>query len=230
MITAIAIDDEPPALKVMEAFCKELDFLDLQKTFTGTDEASKYLKKYPVDLLFLDIQMPSITGIDFYKTIEQNTMVIFTTAFSEYAVEGFNLNAIDYLLKPFTRERFLQAVHKANDFSGYQKQSNQSAADYLFIRADYTLHKIAFDDIIFIEGLDDYVKIQLQSQKPIVARMTMKALLDKLPEKDFVRVHRSFIVAINKVSQIRNKIIQIGDVKINIGQSYEAAVFERFGI
>jgi DNA-binding LytR/AlgR family response regulator len=230
MITAIAIDDEPPALRVVESFCRKFDCIDLQKTFTGTEEAANYLRKYPVDLLFLDIQMPSITGIDFYKAIEQNTMVIFTTAYSEYAVEGFNLNAIDYLLKPFTLERFEQAVQKANDYSNYLKHSNQTTTDFLFIRADYTLHKIDFSDIILIEGLDDYIKIQLQSQKPIVARMTMKAVIDKLPEKDFIRVHRSFIVSINKVNQIRNKMIMIGDNKINIGQSYEATVFERFKI
>jgi DNA-binding LytR/AlgR family response regulator len=230
MITAIAIDDEPPALKVIETFCSGFDFIELQKTFTGTEEAANYLRKYPVDLLFLDIQMPSITGIDFYKTVEQNTMVVFTTAYSEYAVEGFNLNAIDYLLKPFTKERFEQAVRKANDYSVYQKQSSLPVSDFLFIRADYTLHKIELNDILFIEGLDDYIKIQLQSQKPIVARMTMKAILDKLPEKDFIRVHRSFIVAINKVNQIRNKMIVIGETRINIGQSYEAAVFERFKI
>jgi DNA-binding LytR/AlgR family response regulator len=230
MITAIAIDDEPPALKVIEAFCKDFDFIDLQKTFTRTDEAARHLKKFPVDLLFLDIQMPSITGIDFYKNIEQNTMVIFTTAYSEYAVEGFNLSAIDYLLKPFTKERFEQAVQKANDYDGYLKQSYQHITDFLFIRADYTLHKIAFDDIIFIEGLDDYIKIQLESSKPIVARMTMKSIMEKLPERHFIRVHRSFIVAIKKVSQVRNKIIHLGDIKINIGQSYEAAVTEKFRI
>jgi len=230
MITAIAIDDEPPALKVVENFCRKFDFIDLQKTFTGTEEAANYLRKYPVDLLFLDIQMPSISGIDFYKTIEQHTMVIFTTAYSEYAVEGFNLNAIDYLLKPFTIERFEQAVQKANDYTNYLKHNNQTIPDFLFIRADYTLHKIDFSDIVLIEGLDDYIKIQLQSQKPIVARMTMKAVMDKLPEKDFIRVHRSFIVGISKVNQIRNKVIMIGDNKINIGQSYEATVFERFNI
>lgn len=228
MITAIAIDDEPPALKVMELFCKEVDFIDLQKTFTGTEEAARHLKKFPVDLLFLDIQMPSISGIDFYKSIEQHTMVIFTTAFSEYAIEGFNLSAIDYLLKPFTRERFRQAAQKANDYAAYLKQNHQAAAEDLFIRADYTLHKIALNDIVLIEGLDDYVKIQLEHQKPIVARMTLKSLIEKLPEKDFMRVHRSFIVAIKKVHQIRNKVIYIGEHKINIGQSFEAGVFERF--
>ncbi|KAA5533508.1 response regulator transcription factor [Taibaiella lutea] len=230
MITAIAIDDEPPALKVIEAFCKDFDFIDLQKTFTRTDEAARHLKKFPVDLLFLDIQMPSITGIDFYKSIEQHTMVIFTTAYSEYAVEGFNLSAIDYLLKPFTKERFAQAVQKTNDYSGYLKQSHQSITDYLFVRADYTLHKIAFDDIILIEGLDDYIKIQLDNGRPIVARMTMKSIMEKLPEQHFIRVHRSFIVAIKKVSQVRNKIIYLSDIKINIGQSYEAAVAEKFRI
>jgi len=230
MITAIAIDDEPPALKVIEAFCREVGFMDLQKTFTRTDEAARHLKKFPVDLMFLDIQMPSISGIDFYRNIEQNTMVIFTTAYSEYAVEGFNLSAIDYLLKPFTQERFRQAVQKANDYVGYIRQSHQNIADFLFIRADYTLHKIALDDIVFIEGLDDYIKIQLENNKPIVARMTMKAILEKLPEQHFIRVHRSFIVAIKKVSQVRNKILYLGDVKINIGQSFEAAVSDKFRI
>jgi DNA-binding LytR/AlgR family response regulator len=230
MITAIAIDDEPPALKVIEAFCKEFGFMDLQKTFTRTDEAANYLKKFPVDLLFLDIQMPSISGIDFYKNVAQHTMVIFTTAYSEYAVEGFSLSAIDYLLKPFTKERFGQAVQKANDYAGYLRQSHKHIADFVFIRADYTLHKIAFNDIIFIEGLDDYIKIQLENNKPIVARMTMKAIMEKLPEQHFIRVHRSFIVAIKRVLQVRNKVIYLGDVRINIGQSYEAAVAEKFGL
>jgi len=228
MITAIAIDDEPPALRVIETFCAAFDFIALQKTFTRTDEAMKYVRKYPVDLLFLDIQMPSLSGIDFYKAVEQHTMVIFTTAFSEYAVEGFNLNAVDYLLKPFTRERFAQAVHKANDYANYLKQSNKTGNDYLFIRADYSLLKIACSDILYIEGLDDYIRIHLSQQKPVVARMTMKALLEKLPANDFVRVHRSFIIPWKGIRQVRNKIISIGDTEIAIGSSFEEAFFEKF--
>lgn len=228
MINAIAIDDEPPALKVIETFCTGTDFITLQKTFTRTDEALKYLRKYPVDLIFLDIQMPSVSGIDLYKSIAQQTMVIFTTAFSEYAVEGFNLNAVDYLLKPFTRERFTQALNKAHEFIRYSRQSNSPESDYLFIRADYNLYKILIADIEYIEGLDDYVKIYLRQQKPVVARMTLKNLLEKLEGKDFLRVHRSYIVPLSRIRQVRNKVISIGTKEIAIGSSYEEAFFEKF--
>jgi DNA-binding LytR/AlgR family response regulator len=228
MITAIAIDDEPPALKVIETFCAAFDFINLQKTFTRTDEVLKYVRKYPVDLLFLDIQMPSLSGIDLYKSVAQNAMVIFTTAFSEYAVEGFNLNAVDYLLKPFTRERFAQAVHKANDYANYVKQSNNTDNDFLFIRADYSLMKLPLADILYIEGLDDYIKIHLQQQKPVVARMTMKAIMEKLPVKDFVRVHRSYIVPLKGIRQVRNKVITLANTEIAIGSSFEEGFFEKF--
>lgn len=228
MITAIAIDDEPPALKVVEAFCKDFDFLALQKTFTGTDEAQRYLRKYPVDLLFLDIQMPALSGIEFFKSVQQNTMAIFTTAYSEYAVEGFNLSAVDYLLKPFTRERFAQAVHKANDYYKYMKHAGNTEPGYLFIRADYSLVKIPVADILYIEGLDDYIRIHLQQQKPLVARLTMKALMEKLPPQDFIRVHRSYIVPLKGIRLVRNKIIHIADTEMAIGNSYEEAFFARF--
>ena len=230
MITAIAIDDEPPALKVIEAFCRDFDFLELQKTFTGTEEAQKHLRKYPVDLLFLDIQMPSVSGIDFFKGLQQQTMVIFTTAYSEYAVEGFNLNAVDYLLKPFTPERFAQAVHKASDYYKYLRHSGPSEQEYLFVRADYSLIRIPFTDILYIEGLDDYVKIHVLQQKPLVARLTMKALMEKLPPRDFIRVHRSYIVSLKAVKQVRHKTIYIADTEIAIGSSYEEAFLERFGV
>ena len=225
MIKALAIDDEPLALNVIEAFCAQLDYIDLQKTFTKPNEALKHLNKYPVDLLFLDIHMPSLTGIDFYKNIQQNTLVIFCTAHGQYAVEGFNLNALDYLLKPFTFERFKQATDKARDyFSSNSSQKTQ----HIFVRADYSLQKIMLDDIIYIEALDDYLKIYINQQKTIVARMTMKAMLEKLPSSDFMRVHRSFIVPIKKVENLRNKTLQLGDKKIPVGNSFEDEVLKHF--
>jgi two-component SAPR family response regulator len=136
MIIAIAVDDEPPALKVVENFCEKVGFIDLVKTFTKPHDAVKYLFKFPTDLLFLDIRMPSVTGIEICRLIPQDTMVIFTTAFSEYAVEGFNLNAVDYLLKPFTYERFLQAVNKAQDFYKFYHQQETALQQYMFVRAD----------------------------------------------------------------------------------------------
>lgn len=221
MIKAIALDDEPPALEVIENFCAKSGVINLVKTFTKSEDALKYLKKYPVDLLFLDINMPSITGIDFYKKIPHKAMVIFTTAYSEYAVEGFTLSATDYLLKPFSFSRFEQAIVKA--ITQWKQNHQNLEQQYLFIRADYSLKKILLSDIVFIEGLDDYLKIHIQNQKTIVARMTMKALLQKLPEKEFSRVHRSFIVSISKIEKVRNKIIYINEEEIPISASYETS-------
>jgi DNA-binding LytR/AlgR family response regulator len=228
MITAIAIDDEPPALKVVENFSSKLPYVRLEKTFTKPGEAIRHLRKFPVDLLFLDIQMPSMTGIEFYKAIEQNTMVIFTTAYSEYAVEGFNLKAVDYLLKPYSEERFVQAVEKANEHFKIQHQAEKTESRFLFIRADYSLIKINIEDILLIEGLDDYMKIHIKDQRPIVARMTMKSILEKLPAKEFVRVHRSFIIPFSKIVSIQKKIITVSGHEIPIGTSYEESFFSLF--
>jgi DNA-binding LytR/AlgR family response regulator len=237
MIRAIALDDEPPALRVLSHFCEQVAFIDLQKTFTRTDEAQQFITESGTDLLFLDINMPFISGMDFYRAIsasaKQAPMVIFTTAYAEYAVEGFTLNAVDYLLKPFTFERFLQAATKANDFFRWQQRTSPSN-DYLYIKADYTVYKVTVNDILFIEGLDDYLKIHLSTNgHPIVARMTMKAILEKLPDADapanpFIRVHRSYIVPFGRIEGIRNKTIRLAGRDIPIGASYEPALIERF--
>ncbi|WP_428656334.1 LytR/AlgR family response regulator transcription factor [Runella sp.] len=229
MIKTIALDDEPPALRVITHFCGQVDFVDLQKTFSRTDEALNYLAGHSVDLLFLDINMPSMSGIEFYKVIPQEAMVIFTTAYAEYAVEGFNLSAIDYLLKPFTFERFLQAVNKAKEYQQFlQKSETPEPPQYLFIKADYSVYKIAFTAILFIEGLDDYLKIHIEGSKPVVARMTMKGIMEKLPSQDFIRVHRSFIVPFRRIENVRNKFITLAGEEIPIGNSYEKDFFRLF--
>jgi len=225
MIHAIAVDDELPALSLLENFCKRVDFIELQKVFNKPNEALRYLQQFPVDLIFLDINMPALTGIDLYKSIWQNTMVIFTTAYSEYAVEGFNLNAVDYLLKPFTFERFMQAVNKAKTAA---KIADDQKEKYLFIRADYSLIKIVTEDILFIEGLDDYLKIHIQNDKPVIARMTLKNILEKLPSADFVRVHRSYVVPFSRIKSVRNKIIYIENEEIPVGNSYEENFLKLF--
>lgn len=225
MIRAIALDDEPPALAILENFCKKIDYIDLQKTFTKSDEALKYLRKYPVDFMFLDINMPSISGIDFHKKLPHKIMIIFTTAYSEYAIQGFNLSAMDYLLKPFSQDRFLQAVEKIKAQYELQNQNQKLEQQFLFVRADYSLMKIPMQDILFIEGLDDYLKIHIDNQKTVVARMTMKAILEKLPVSEFTRVHRSFIVPMAKIEKIRNKVIYIKDEEIPISASFEKDFF-----
>ena len=157
--------------------------------------------------------------------VQQNTAVIFTTAHSEYAIEGFNLSAMDYLLKPFTFERFGQAVKKAEEHFRYHAEAESTP---LYVRADYSLVKIHIPDILFVEGLDDYLKIHLDGQKTIVTRMTMKGILEKLPPQNFIRVHRSFIVPFSRIESVRNKVVFIGEKEIPIGNSYEVAFFEKF--
>lgn len=226
MIRAIAIDDEPLALQIISHFCDQIDFISLEKTFTVQSEAIKHLKKFPVDLLFLDIQMPNKNGIDFYKLLENDVMVIFTTAHSEYAVEGFNVNATDYLLKPFSIERFQIAVQKARN--EFQFRNNTEVQTHFMIRADYKLHRIEFEDIVLFEGLDDYVQIHLKNKTKIVARLSMKSVLEKLPENKFVRVHRSFIIPINKVKSIQNRVINVDDFSVPIGETYKDEVTKLF--
>lgn len=228
MITAIALDDESPALKIIEKFCGKTSLLRLDKTFIRPGEALQYIQQHPVDLLFLDINMPSLTGIEFYRSVGPDRMVIFTTAHSEYAVEGFTLNAVDYLLKPFTFDRFLQAVNKAAEYFEYRRQKDSAVSEYLFLRIDYSLIKIEIAAIRFIEGMDDYLKIHLQDQPPILIRMTMKAILAQLPARQFMRVHRSYIIALRRITNIRNKIILLEEKEIPIGVSYEKEFFRQF--
>lgn len=229
MIKAIALDDEPLALKIIETFCAKLDFIELEKTFSKPNEALKHINKFPVDLIFLDIQMPSKNGIEFYKDLDKNMMVIFTTAYAQYAVEGFELNAVDYLMKPFSEERFNQSVNKCKEYFNFLNNSTSGAAqNHFFIRADYKLIKIMYEDIVYIEGLNDYVKIFLINQKPIIARMTMKNMLDRLPQENFIRVHRSYIVAKSKVTSLKNKNLFIDfnneSIEISIGKSFEDSI------
>jgi len=226
MITAIAIDDEPLALKIVSHFCGQINFIDLQKTFTKTDDALQYLEKNNIELLFLDIQMPGRTGIDFYKQVGQDVMVIFTTAYTEYAVEGFNVNAVDYLLKPFSFDRFLIAADKA--VKEKRMRENVHGNSHLVVRADYKQHRIDFSDILLIEGLDDYIRIHLKGKTPITARFSMKNIIEKLPDTEFVRVHRSYIIPIRKIKSIFNKTVQIEDFIIPIGDTYKDAVAKYF--
>lgn len=228
MIKAIALDDEPPALSIISSFCTLTDAIELVKTFTRPEEALKYLQNFPIDLLFLDINMPSISGLDFKQQLGAETMVIFTTAYSEFAVEGFNLNAVDYLLKPFTPERFLQAADKAKTYYQLLHQNAYARPNYISVRVDYALVKVPLADILFIEGLNDYLKIHLQGHKPLVCRMTMKVMLEKLPQSEFVRVHRSYIVPLAKIEAIRNKTILINNEEIPLGSSYESGFYQVF--
>ena len=227
MIKAIALDDEPLALGIIEKFCQKLDYIKLEQVFTKPNEAELYLEKNTIQLVFLDIQMPSKSGIEFFKNIPAGCKVIFTTAFADYALEGFNLNAADYLLKPFSFDRFKTAVDRVKEYYDLLKSDPNHEDNYLNVRADYSLHRIKHQDILYFEGFDDYVKIITVHMKPIVARLTMKSLQDKLPAEQFVRVHRSYIIPLKKIDQVKNKLIIIGEKEIPIGGAYEADFSKR---
>jgi DNA-binding LytR/AlgR family response regulator len=228
MIKAIAIDDEPLALKVIQSLCDKSEAIDLQKTFTQPTVALKHLHKFPADLIFCDIQMPAMTGISLVRSLQQNTMVIFTTAFSEYAVVSYELNAIDYLLKPINQKRFAQAVAKAQEYFDFINKSDKSTDKSIFVRADFSLVKIPLADILYIEGLADYLRIHMKDRKPIMARMPMKDMMEKLPTTDFIRVHRSFILPFNRIQAVRGTTIFIGDTEFPIGKTYAEEFFNRY--
>lgn len=225
MIRCIAIDDEPLALELVEAFCHEIPYLQLERTFTQTSAAQKHLRKFPVDLIFLDIQMPDMNGIEFFKSIKQECMVIFTTAHSQYAVESYTLNALDYLLKPLQQNRFAQACEKAKDFYDYLNNKKTDSSNFLYIRSEYALVKIPLSDIHYLETMDDYIKIHQLGKKPLLTLMSMKKMMERLPQAAFIRVHRSFIVPLNKIESVRGKSISLGVIDLPIGSSYEKDFF-----
>jgi len=229
MLTCIALDDEPIALEVIKAHCNRIPFINLTHTFTQASKAEHYLKQYPVDLIFLDIQMPDINGINFYKNIKQEIMAVFTTAFSEYAVNGFQVNAIDYLLKPIKFNRFQAACEKANEYAEFLKSKHSTQQNTLSVRSEYALVKIAFSDILYLETMGDYIKIHCINRTPFSTIMSMKKMVEKLPKEEFKRVHRSFTVNQQAITSVRGKHIIIKDVVIPIGKTYEQDFLRNWG-
>ena len=236
MLNCIAVDDENLALDLIEDNILKVPFLNLVKRCKNAFEAMEVLQNQEIDLIFLDIQMPGITGVQFLQSITNSPMVIFVTAYKQYALEGFNLNVVDYLLKPIDFERFLKAVNKASELHTLKQKSvaNEVVAELkistIFVNADYSLVKVKTDEIIYIEGLKDYIKIHLNSSnKPIVTRMTMKSIEEKLPTFEFFRVHKSFIISLDKIESIRNLKIKIGNAQIPVSESYSEEFFKRIG-
>ena len=219
MISYIVIDDEPLALALVKEYISKVSFLQLAGAFTDAIEAAAFLEKEKADLIFLDIQMPDMNGLQFYQRITQKPMVIFTTAFSEYAVEGFNVNAIDYLLKPFEYERFLKAVYKAREYHDFTLNQEVQLSS-IFVKADYQLVKVNLKEILFIEGLDDYIRIHIAGNRSILTLTSLKAIAEKLPGSGFMRIHRSYIVPLDRIEKVSSKKIEIAGREIPIGISY----------
>lgn len=223
-MTCVALDDEPLALQLIKGYAAETGLLQPVHTFTDAVKAKNFIEENEVDLLFLDIQMPDISGIQFFNNLDYKPPVIFTTAFSHYAVEGFNLDAVDYLVKPFDYERFLKAVTKAKELIAYRQQKEINEG-YLFVKYNYQWNKIFLKDIDFIEALDDYIKIYTQS-KPYLIHMSMKTVSEKLPSQKFVRVHRSYIVPVEKINSWNKNSLKLGDKVIPVSYTYQKQVQE----
>ncbi|WP_282039971.1 LytR/AlgR family response regulator transcription factor [Saccharicrinis aurantiacus] len=223
MIKCIAIDDEPLALKQMLAYIKKTGFLSLVADFDSAIEALPFLQNNEVDLMFVDINMPDINGMEFVKSLNNPPKVIFTTAYSEYAFDGFKVNAVDYLLKPIAYSEFLKAASKAQElYFKPQEETIEHNDEYLFIKSEYKLVRINYRDIKYIEGMREYVRIFLDNDTPLMALMSIKKLVEHLPSKDFMRVHRSFIVNLNKVNMVERMRIVFGKTYIPVSEQYKA--------
>jgi DNA-binding LytR/AlgR family response regulator len=227
-ITCLAVDDEPLALSILKKYIGSVETLELVGSCENAVQALQLLQQYKVDLIFLDIQMPQIMGTDFIRTLKKSPKIIFTTAFRKYAIQGFELDAVDYLLKPISFERFLKAVNKvlqmnldAPDSQYHVNDTvSESAQPYLYFRVDRKMVKIFLHDILYIEGFSDYVKI-ITTSKTFITKQLISALEETLPKEIFIRIHRSFIISVNKINSFNADIIVIGKVELPIGRLFK---------
>ncbi|MEO8820288.1 MAG: response regulator transcription factor [Ginsengibacter sp.] len=234
MIHCLAVDDEPLALELLEDNISKVPFLQLVAGCDNVMDAMKVMQNESIDLIFLDIQMPGLTGLQFIESMTQKPMIILITAYKQYALQGFNLDVTDYLVKPVSLDRFIKACNKANQF--FELKSNQkngksgSVVGYFFVNADYSMLKINFPDIIYIEGLKDYLKIHLKSAThPIVTRMPMKTIEEELPADQFIRIHKSYIVSVSFISAIRKSSVFVDSLELPLGDTYRDAVIALTG-
>lgn len=231
MIRTIAIDDEPLALQLVNGYISKTPFLELKASFDNPIDAMDYLTNKTIDLILLDIHMPDLTGIEFIRILQNRPKIIFTTAFERYALEGLKLEAVDYLLKPFSYEEFLLAAKKAEKLIWLEKKANhkiETNNEFLFLKSEYKIRRINFNEIEYIEGLKDYVKVYLHNKpKPILSLNSLKSLEAKLPSTRFMRVHRSFIVNLRKIDTIERSRIVFNKTYIPVSEQYKEK-FQKF--
>ena len=228
-INCIAIDDEPLALSKLEGFIKKVPDLKLIRTFDNAIEAVGWLKENKADLIFLDIQMEQLTGIQFLEATGTISRIIITSAYDQYAIKGFELNVTDYLLKPFSFQRFLQAVNRVMDYYSHKADDNINPAgsnSYIFVKTEYRLERIDLDDILYIEGMKDYLRI-ICTNKKIMTLQSFAKLEETLPSKKFCRVHKSFIVALDKIKSVERGVIIIADKRIPVSNTYKENFFSK---
>ena len=223
-IRCAVVDDEPLALGLMASYVKKTPFLELVGSYSSAIQAMNELPNHPVDLLFLDIQMPELNGLDFSRMVPPQTRVVFTTAFDQYAIDGYRVNALDYLLKPISYPNFLQAAQKAQEWFKLVEQKTQEneEPESIFVKSEYKQVQVILDDILYIEGLKDYIKIYEEGhEKPLLSLMSMKSMEELLPSNRFLRVHRSYIVQKSKIRVVEHNRIVFGKVYIPVGDSYK---------
>ena len=229
MINCIAVDDEPLALKLLQDNISKVPFLKLVAACHDAFEAMKALQENKIDLIFIDIQMPGLTGLQFIGSLENKPLVIFITAYKQYALESYDLAVVDYLVKPVPLERFIKACNRAKELHELkamkQQQATQPSAEYFFLNVDYSQVKVMFDDIIWVEGLRDYIKVNLKSTtKPLIVRTSFKAIEPELPQNKFIRIHKSWLVAISEITAVRKNNIFIKEVELPVGETFREAV------
>jgi DNA-binding LytR/AlgR family response regulator len=224
-IKCIITDDEPFARKGLQGYVTQIDFLELKGVCENALELNSLLKKEPVELLFLDIEMPYLTGIEFLRQLASPPRVIFTTAYEKYAVQGFELEVLDYLMKPISFERFLRAANKAFDYFK-QQQTPATPGDYIFVKAESKLEKIAFADILFVEALENYVAIYSREKK-IITHLTLKMVQEKLPAQAFVQPHKSYLIAIDKIDSIEGNMLHTAQYTVPISKYQKDEIMEK---
>lgn len=234
MMRCLAIDDEKLVLELLEDNIRQVSFLQLVGSCRNAMEATALLQQEQVDLIFMDIQMPRMDGLSFLRTLPHPPLTILVTAYSQYAIEGFDLNVVDYLMKPVSFERFLQACNRAHELYLLQRRGGipqtEVRTDHFFVNVEYTLVKIITADILYIEGLKDYIKIYLSgANRPVITRMSLKAMEEKLPNDKFVRIHKSYIVSIDKITTIKRDLIYIGDIELPLSSLYKAEIDRLIG-
>lgn len=224
-IRCAVVDDEPLALGLMASYVKKTPFLELVGSYSSAIQAMNELPNHPADLLFLDIQMPELNGLDFSRMVPSQTRIVFTTAFDQYAIDGYRVNALDYLLKPISYPNFLQAAQKAQEWFKLVEQGQQGAVEEvqsIFVKSEYKQVQVMLDDILYIEGLKDYIKIYEEGhEKPLLSLMSMKSMEEMLPSQRFMRVHRSYIVQKSKIRVVEHNRIVFGKTYIPVGDSYK---------
>lgn len=231
-MNCLIVDDEPLALELLEDNISRIPFLNLKGKFTNPLDTLTCLKEEQIDLIFLDIQMPGLSGMQFLKNLVNPPMVIFITAYKNYALEGYELNVVDFLVKPVEFDRFVKACDKAHrtyilNKSDKNRPDTNTTMSSIFVHSEYSLVRIQLEDICYVEGLKDYVKIFLLSQaKPILTRQNLKSMEEKLGNKEFIRIHKSYIVALDKVESFRKNMVQVGGIEIPLSDSYKEAFLE----